>query len=204
MITSLACYPRLAFWPGRPYPVWYVAAVLFLNAMILWAFVFAWHTKYAQRPVFGARWEPAPYAGATIAAISLAAILRLFLDPSLRLDAPGDYPASLEEWVAMTLFGLAFNQLFLVFAPFAWFVWVFQRRWIAVLLTILFGVFVTVIKRRTAATPPAPALFAALLMVRVIGGFLSVYFYLRGGLWLAWWWSLLLQARHLPDLIGGH
>ena len=49
---SLACYPRLALWPGRPYPMWYLEAVLFFGGLVLWAFVFAWHTKYTDQPVF--------------------------------------------------------------------------------------------------------------------------------------------------------
>jgi len=30
-------------------------------------------------------------------------------------------------------------------------------------------------------------------------GSCSVYFYLRGGAGLVWWWALLLQLRHLFD-----
>jgi hypothetical protein len=28
-------------------------------------------------------------------------------------------------------------------------------------------------------------------------GFLAVSFYLRGGVLLSWWWTLLIEARHL-------
>ena len=33
-------------------------------------------------------------------------------------------------------------------------------------------------------------------------GFLAVWFYLRGGVLLIWWWTLLIEARHLLDLAG--
>ena len=44
------------------------------------------------------------------------------------------------------------------------------------------------------------ALLAGFLVCRVAMGSLSVYFYLRGGVLLAWWWGLLLQSRHLWTL----
>jgi len=42
-----------------------------------------------------------------------------------------------------------------------------------------------------------------LLTLRVAGGFLAVAFYLRGGIYLVWWWTFLLESRLLLDLIGG-
>ena len=33
-------------------------------------------------------------------------------------------------------------------------------------------------------------------------GFLAVSFYLRGGVFLSWWWTLLIEARHLLNLAG--
>jgi hypothetical protein len=34
----------------------------------------------------------------------------------------------------------------------------------------------------------------------MMAGYLSVYFYLKGGVILTWWWVFLLQLRHLIDL----
>jgi hypothetical protein len=45
-------------------------------------------------------------------------------------------------------------------------------------------------------------LFATLLAVRIGMGFLSVSFYLRGGVLLSWWWTLLVEARNLLDVAG--
>jgi hypothetical protein len=115
---------------------------------------------------------------------------------------PEDYPASLRQWLAMALFSLAFNQLFLVFAPFAWLVRLFQNQRVATVLTVLFGAIVLAIKIHSTPVPISPALFAALLVGRIAMGFLSVSFYLRGGVLLSWWWTLLIEARLLLAVAG--
>ena len=51
--------------------------------------------------------------------------------------------------------------------------------------------------------PVPPLLLVALLASRIVTGFLAVWFYLRGGVLLIWWWTVLFEARHLLDL-GGH
>jgi hypothetical protein len=126
--------------------------------------------------------------------------LQKFLDPVLRLRTPEDYPVNLTQWIAMTLFTLAFSQLFLVFAPFAWLIRLFQHRGMAMVLTVLFGVFVLLVKMRSFAVPYSPWLVLALVLVRVGLGFMAVYFYLRGGVVLVWWLGLLIEARHLLQL----
>jgi hypothetical protein len=60
-ISALVCYPRLSLWANRVYPLWYLEAVLLLGGTVLWAFVFAWHTKYTGRPVFNWKCEPGPW-----------------------------------------------------------------------------------------------------------------------------------------------
>jgi hypothetical protein len=47
-------------------------------------------------------------------------------------------------------------------------------------------------------TPVPPLPLAALLAGRIVMGFLAVSFYLRGGVLLVWWWTLLFEARLLP------
>jgi hypothetical protein len=61
---------------------------------------------------------------------------------------------------------------------------------------------VLTIKYRSATTPIPSLLFAALLAVRIGMGFLSVSFYLRGGVLLSWWWTLLVEARNLLAVAG--
>jgi hypothetical protein len=197
LLSALACYPRLFLWIRRPYALWYLEAVLFLCGIVLWAFVFGWHTKYTGRPVLTLKVGLEPFVWATLAGVTLALLFHNRLDPSLRLRTPEDYPATIEQWLALTLFNLAFTQLYLVFAAYAWFVRLFQNLWMAAVLTVLFGVFVLAVKNHSSPSPMPTPLLIALLASRVMLGALSVYFYLRGGVVLAWWWGLLLQCRHL-------
>ena len=132
----------------------------------------------------------------------MAAVLCVFLDPSLRQTTPEDYPTQELQWAAMTLFSMALNQLFLVFAPFAWLVRLFGRPSIAVLLTIMFGVLVLVLKTRMSPAPFPASLVTTLLGTRLLLSLLSITFYLRGGVLLASWFGLLVQARLLPGLLS--
>jgi len=202
LATTLASYPRLSFWMNRGFPIWYLEAIMFCCSIILWSFVFAWHTQYVHRPVFTLKIEPRLFATVTVAGIVVAMAFHLFLDPSLRLKTPEEYPADVKQWLAMALFSLAFNQLYLVFAPFAWLIRLFQIRWVATCLTVLLSVIVMAIKIHSTPAPFPPLLFAALLASRVIMGFLAVSFYLRGGVLLSWWWTWLIEARHLLDVAG--
>jgi magnesium-transporting ATPase (P-type) len=200
LATAVACYPRLALWLKPTAPLWYLEATIFLGGIVLWSFVFAWHTSYSGRPIFTLKIKPELLITVTLAGIVVALAFHWFLDPSLRLKMPEDYPADLEHWFAMTLFSLVFSQMFLVFAPFAWLVRLFQNRRVAIGLTVLFGVIVLAIKTGSSPTPIPHPLFAALLAVRIVMGFLAVTFYLRGGVLLSWWWTFLVEARHLLNL----
>ena len=200
LISSLACFPRLWLWPNRRYDLWYLEACVLLVGIVLWAFVFAWHTQYTQRPVFTLKPGLAPFLLATLSGVGAAILLRVWLDPTLRLRTPEDYPTTVEQWIAMVLFSLAFNQLFLVFAPFAWAMRLFQNVAMAAILTILFGVFVLLIKNHASPSPMPVAMLLGLLVVRLTVGALSVHFFLRGGVLLVSWWGLLLESRHLWKL----
>ena len=52
LCSALVCWPRIATAPHQRYPAWYLEAVVLLGSIVLWGFVFAWHTQYTQRPVF--------------------------------------------------------------------------------------------------------------------------------------------------------
>jgi hypothetical protein len=198
LLTSLACYPRFALWQ-IPYPIWYLESVLFVGSFVLWAFVFAWHTQFTDRPVFNKRIEARLWLAATVAGVLVASVLHVFLDPTFKTRTPADYPISIDEWLGMTAFALAFNPLFLIFAPLAWAVRLMRRVWVASIFTVLFGVFVMAIRIQSAPSPLPPIVFMELLALRLVLGSCSVYFYLRGGVGLVWWWALLLQLRHLLD-----
>ena len=202
LIGALACYPRIAHWPRPAYPIWYLEAVLLLGGFVLWAFVFAWHEKYSRRPVFSSRLTGAPLIQTTVAGILVAILLHQLVDPIFRARTPEDYPVNFTEWLAMTLFSLAFNQLFLVFAPFAWALRLAKRPEAAIVFTVLFGVLVAVMKVHSSPAPVSGSLLCLIVTVRAAVSFLSVWFYSRHGIIVTSWWGILLQTRHLFDLLA--
>lgn len=196
LATAAACCPRLVLWPGRPAPLWVLAGVVLGTSFVLWAFVWGWHTEYAGRPVL-AKLERRDWALASGGGAGVALFLLVTIDPVFRALTPEDYPTSFRAWTAMTLFGLSFESLFLCFAPFAFFVRLCQAPRAAAVLTVLWGLCVMYLKIDSSHTPLSPGLTAGLTLVRLGVASLSVFFYLRGGLWLALYWMFWLHARHL-------
>jgi hypothetical protein len=196
--SALVCWPRIATASHQRLPAWYLEAVLLLGSIVLWGFVFAWHTQYTQRPVFTLKVAAWPFALATGAGLAAALFWHFAIDPWLRVKAPADYPTTTEQWLAMTLFSLGLKQLFVVFAPFAWLIRLFGRKAPAFILTVVFGLAVVVIREyRSPSSMLGEPFFLGLLAIRSAALVLSVYLYLRGGVLLVWWWELLLQSRHL-------
>ena len=200
-LTALACYPQLALWPARPQMLWILEAILFPCAFVLWGLVFAWHTRYSGRPIFPAKISYRLLTGAVMGGLVVGAILHFCFDPMLRQKLPGEYPVNILQWEAMTLFTLGFQQLFLLFAPFAFFARLFRSDRAAIHLTVFFGVVMVLLKMNSAAALLPPWLSVGLVITRVLTGFLALYFYLRGGIFLIFCWSLMIQLRHLLDLI---
>ena len=195
LITSLVCLPRLVLWSDRPHPLWLLSLTLAWAAFILWSFVFGWRSQGGRRPVLAARPSAGLWSAATLAGVAGAVILRLFIDSVLQPLMPGDYPTTYRAWLAM-LFTLAFDQLFLCFAPFAFFLRLSRDHRVAAGLTVLFGIALLVLRIESSAPPLAPYFTAGLFVWRTAAGLLTLYFYLKGGVLLAWWWVLLLQLRH--------
>jgi len=200
-VTAVICYPRLAIWTDRPYQVWFLCFVLGWAAFMLWSFVFAWHQKYTGEEVLVAKIKPSIWGAATVAGLIGSSFLHFGIDSVLRPLVPEDYPATMRAWLAMTLFILAFDQLFLCFAPFAFFVRLVQTRNVALGLTVSFGVFLVYLKARSWQGQFSAPFIMALVAWRILASYLSVYFYLNGGVVLTWWWVFLLQLRHLVDLL---
>ena len=67
--------------PHPRYPAWYLEAVVLLGSILLWGFVFAWHTQYTQRPVFTLNVALAPLALATLTGLAAALFWHFALDP---------------------------------------------------------------------------------------------------------------------------
>jgi hypothetical protein len=198
LCSALVCWPRIATAPHQLYPVWYLEAVVLLGSIVLWGFVFAWHTQYTQRPVFTLKVAPWPLALATSAGLATALFWHFAIDPWLRVKAPADYPTTMEQWLAMTLFSLGLKQLFVVFAPFAWLIRLFGRKEPSFVLTVVFGLAVVIIREYRSPFPMlAEPFFLGLLALRAAAQALAVYLYLRGGVLLVLWWELLLLGRHL-------
>jgi len=202
LVSALAGYPRLSLWLNHPAPIWYLEATIFICGVVLWGFVFAWHKEFTRRPVFVLKQGPKQFLAVTFIGIIAATVFHLWLDPTLRSKMPEEYLVDLEHWFAMVLFSMAINQLFLVFAACDWLLRLFKNRWAAAGLTALFGAGVLAMKIHSLATPLTPLLQAALLAGRFVMGLLAVWFYLRGGVILAWWWTFMFEIRFLPDLIG--
>jgi hypothetical protein len=200
LASTLACYPRVSLWLDHAEPVWYLEGTIFLCSIVLWRFVFAWHTPYTHGAVFMLKQERGPLIAATVVAMIAATVFDLLLDPLLRSKMPQDYPADREHWFAFLLFSLALNQLFLLFAPFDWLMRLLKNRWAATHLTVLFGAILLVLRIQSLHIHLAPVLFAAILTGKIAMGFLAVSFYLRGGVLLVWWWTILFEARHLLNL----
>jgi len=199
-ISMLACYPRLSLWLTRPGPIWYLEATIFLCSIMLWGFVFAWHEPYTGRPVFIFKPDLVPLAVATLAGLAASLAFHFWVDPTLRTKLPEEYPPDLLHWLAALPFILAFNQLFVLFAPFDWLMRLIRNRWMAAALTGLLAAAVLLFKIQKLTVAVPPSLLTALLLGRILSGFLVVWFYLRGGVPLVCWWTLLLESRHLLDL----
>lgn len=202
LVSTVLSLPRMLLWEKRPYLTWYIEAILFCCGFVLWAFVFAWHTEYTRRPLFIFRINPLVFAGATLVGIIGALGHHWLLDPSLRATNPEDYPVDVRHWVAHVLFTLSFNQLFQLFAPFAWAMRLFRNEKVATWVVVALGVLLLALKTNASPLPLSGRLILALAALQIASGFFGVWFYVRGGIFLAWWIAFLMEARHLLTFAG--
>ncbi len=200
LITALACYPRLAMWSERMDSVMFLWLMLLWAVFVLWAFVFAWQVECGRRPVLGLDFRPKLWVMATLCGVAWALMLHFLIDPQLRFITPKEFPTDGKSWAAMSLFAIGFDPLFLCFAPFAFFVRLSRRQEASVALTVLFGILVFWLRLHYSPVLPPWLFIVAMMVTRIVAGFLSVYFYLRGGALLVWWVALIMQLRYLMDL----
>lgn len=196
-LTTAACVPRLLGWNQSPYPVWFSAITIALTSSVMWAFVLAWEPTRLGRAPQG--WSPARglWLAATGFALVAAAFRCLVLDPALVANGLAQSPTSGAEWLATGLFQLAFLQLFLLFAPVALCTRLFSDRRVAISLTVSLGLYVSWRNLTHSDADPSPWLIAQILLTRALGDGLAVWFYQRGGVFVAWWIALVLHLRHL-------
>jgi hypothetical protein len=195
VLTAALCLPRVAFWQERKFPLWYAGVAIFFCATILWYFVLAWHRQYSGKPVLTLNLNVRLFAAATGFGVLSAVFLHFAIDPTMRALTPLHYPPTLGQWLAMTAFALSFNKLFQIFAPFAWVIRLSKSERAATFVTVLLGALLTTFKASALAIPPA--LLALIVFSQFVSGFVLVQLYLRGGLLLVWWCSLIVEARLL-------
>ncbi|MDB6108941.1 MAG: hypothetical protein JWR69_691 [Pedosphaera sp.] len=196
LITSLACYPRLALWSASPAPLLFSWLMLLWVTFMLWSFVLGWHLKYTGQRVLAFQWQARLWMLATLGGVVSALVLRFAVDPYWRVLSPTSFPSDWRSWLAMSLFSLAFDPLFLCFAPYAFFMRLFRRQTSALVLTVSFELFVLYAKL-SSSTLPTTGWLVEVIVLRVVAGFLSVYCYVKGGIWLIWWLVLVMELRHL-------
>ncbi len=198
-LSCLACLPRLHLWENRQWPVWYLAAVLLTTGFVLWAFVFAWHSRLTGKQPFTPSTDPNHWLAATVFTGANALIAYFIFDPKLRTIAPAEFPKDINAWLADTLVSVSLGRLFLVFAPVAFFGRLIPNHLTAVVvLTACFNGFISVLRATQLELPTDLVLLT--LPVRLGASAIGVLFYLRGGAWTIFWMTLLMQLRHLPTL----
>jgi hypothetical protein len=199
-ITALASYPRLLLWTEKQLALPLLLSAIFICSIVMWGFVFAWHTPYAHHPVFFTPPGQKLFAGVTLAGIIFALGYRLWLDPALRSALPNEYPANRLEWLATVPFVLTFGLLFLIFAPFDWLLRLCRKERIALGLTAAFVAGIAAMKMQSHADAIPTNIFIGCLTARFLGGLMATFLYLRGGIVLAWWWAIIFELRLLPEL----
>jgi hypothetical protein len=200
-VTTTLCFPRLAVWTERPNALWFLTTMLLLVSFLLWSFVFAWYPQSAGRPVIQI---PPPFLVwmlAIVGGLLAGAILLLVVDPTLRRVRPTDYPTTLTAWGFNTLFNLGFSQLFLCYAPVAFFLRLFRLPVAAVGLTIVFGLGLLAAQLNTLDIDLEPGFLLGLYLLRAGFGGIAALLFFRGGLLGAATWTMLLECRLLPGLL---
>src|SRR5882724_6555650 len=87
-VSALASYPRMILWLIRRNALWYLEAVIFFCGIVLWGFVFAWHTVYVKKPVFNFKIDTKSFITVTLTGLGMATVYALCLDPYLRTKLP--------------------------------------------------------------------------------------------------------------------
>lgn len=195
-LTTLACYPRLAHWSSREDAVWFLLSVIGWATFVMWAAVFAWQEKHGHVAVFPKRVGPRLWLITVGLGLAGAAVSFHLGDPVLRALAPTDFPRNPGQWAEHLGFNLAFEQLFLCFAPFAFCVRLLPNAKAAGVGVVLLGLLVFALKLQSVAAALSGGMLLGLACFRALHSAVAVWLYCQGGAWLVWLFALLLLSRH--------
>lgn len=195
-VSALACYPRLSHWTQRKDDVWFLVAVIGSAMFVMWAAVLAWHERHSRREVFPRRIPPKLWLTTLGLGLAGAAISFHFGDPMLRKFGPTDFPENPAQWLEHVLFNLALEQLFLCFAPFAFFVRLLHGVKAAALGVVGFSLLILALKLQSLPAALTWELALGMVLFRAVHSTVTVWLYLQGGVWLVWFFALALQCRH--------
>jgi hypothetical protein len=197
-VTALASWPRMAMWADRPAGVGFCVFAIWWTACFLWGFVFAWHEEETHRPLFQYRWPAKVAAGTVLGGIAVGLVAHFWFDPAVRQYTPEAFPHGRVEWVAMLLFAIFFEQLFVCYAAFSVLVRLSHRIRVAFTIAICLGIFVFWYKVTSLPSVPPASMIVAMLFGRILIQSATLYLYVRGGFLLASLWTFILYLRYLP------
>lgn len=174
--------------------------VLLLCCFLLWGFVCAWHRLGTGRTPFAPPRSARFWGLSTALGLGGALLLRWTIDPRVAAVLPGGGALDPAGWIAVVLFSLGFERLFLCFAPFAFFARLLRRAEPAVVLTVVVDALVLLAQVGALEAAPAAETVVALFLARVVAGAISVLLLVHGGIWPVLWCDLLWHARLFPPL----
>jgi len=199
LLTGGACYPRLSIWDRLEGQVAANLLVLMWCIFVLWAFVFAWHKEYYQREPIRLDLSWRNWVWIVAAGGLVAVALRVGLDAWLREVAPWNFPESGKEWLAIVLFAVFFGSLFMVFAPFAFFLRLTRRVRVSFGATVLGAVGVMMLRYLLMGSDRSAGALALLVLLFAGQTVLALGLYLRFGALAVWVFLFLVEARHVLD-----
>ncbi|MBG87051.1 MAG: hypothetical protein CMO80_09155 [Verrucomicrobiales bacterium] len=200
LVGTVACIPRLNYWPDRPDAVWFLAGLLAWCLFVMWGFVFGWEEKYGQAKPLAFKADPKAWGAIVLGGILAAILAARFTDPVFREIAPEEYPGSIKQWLAFVAFYLSLELIFVCFAPLAFFARLAENAQLAAGLTIGLGLAVMFLKLGTLPESPHLGVLIWLAVFRIAYSGACISLYRWGGILPVYTLGLIVQARLLVGL----
>ena len=167
----------------------------------MWGSVFAWEKKYGAADPLPFKRSPRVWTTILIGGVIAAILAAKFTAPAIRKIMPDQYPESLGEVLAYVAFYVAFyvalEQIFICFAPLAFFARLSGKPALAAGMTVGVSLAVLWVKLGTAVAPPSTGLVIWLFAFRLAHSVASIGLYRWGGIWPVYALALILQSRLL-------